>query len=466
LISQTQPDRAANTRVIGAARLSVFAAIALIAIKVIAGLASGSLAVLAEAAHSGTDLAAALLTFAIVRVALRPPDDDHPYGHGKAEHLAALAEGTFLLLVSGAVAFSAAQRLMADDPPDVQVSWWLFAVLAAVIAIDVGRTVALRRAAETHGSPALAASALHFASDLAGTVAVIVGLLLVAFGWPEGDAVAALVVASLVAFAAARLMHENSNVLMDRAPAGVEELIRLAVATAEPGVILKRVRVRAAAGRYFVEATAGYRADAGLGESHAVADEIEGAIEAALPKADVVVHVEPHAESHDLRARASAAALTVRGVSEVHEVRVVEVDGRPELSLHLKLPATTDLAAAHALANAVEDQIAAAVPELADVHTHLEPLAAEVAASRPSSEDSAAVLEVVERLVRSATGGPARRALLRDGEDGIVLLLDISLDGGLTLEAAHRAATELEQALLDGVPGVSTVVVHTEPRRD
>jgi divalent metal cation (Fe/Co/Zn/Cd) transporter len=224
--------------------------------------------------------------------------------------------------------------------------------------------------------------------------------------------------------------------------------------------------VRAAAGRYFVEATAGYRADAGLGESHAVADEIEGAIEAALPRADVVVHVEPHAESHDLRARASAAALTVRGVSEVHEVRVVEVDGRPELSLHLKLPATTDLAAAHALANAVEDQIAAAVPELADVHTHLEPLAAEVAASRPSSEDSAAVLEVVERLVRSATGGPARRALLRDGEDGIVLLLDISLDGGLTLEAAHRAATELEQALLDGVPGVSTVVVHTEPRRD
>lgn len=463
-MSPAGPSRdAQDLQVLGTARLSIFAAVLLIAIKLVAGVASGSLAVLAEAAHSGTDLVAALLTFAIVRVALRPPDDDHQYGHGKAEHLAALAEGTFLLLVSGAVVVQAVQRLSADDAPPVEASWWLFVVMALVIAIDVARTVTLRRAAKAHRSPALAASAMHFASDMAGTLAVIAGLALVAAGWHQGDAAAALVVAVLVAAAATRLMLENANVLMDRAPTGVEDLVRSAVADAEPGVVLRRVRVRAAGGRYFVEAVAGYRADAGLGESHAVADEIEHAIESALPEADVVVHVEPHAESHDLRARASAAALTVRGVREVHDVRVVDVAGRSELSLHLKLPATMDLAAAHELATAVEEEIARAVPELADVHTHLEPLAPEAEAALLDPADTTQLQRTIGQLVRDATGTAPLRLAFRNEDDGIVTLLTVALPGGQTLDTAHRTATELEHAILAAVPTVAAVVVHTEP---
>jgi len=458
-----QRREAADAQVLGTARLSIFAAVLLIAIKLAAGLVSGSLALLAEAAHSGTDLVAALLTFAIVRIALRPPDADHQYGHGKAQHLAALAEGTFLLLVSAAIVVQAARRLLAADAPTVEASWWLFAVLAVVIAIDVARTLTLRRAAKLHRSPALAASALHFASDMAGTVAVIVGLGLVAAGWHDGDAAAALVVAALVASAAGRLMLENANVLMDRAPTGVEDLVRAAVAEAEPGVVLRRVRVRAAGGRHFVEAVAGYRADAGLGESHAVADEIEHAIQSALPEADVVVHVEPHAESHDLRARASAAALTVRGVREVHDVRVVDVAGRPELSLHLKLPATMDLAVAHELATAVEDEIAAAVPELADVHTHLEPLAAAAAADVLNAADTTELQSTIGALVRRATGADPLRLAFRAGEDGIVALLTVVLPGGQTLDEAHRTATELEHAVMVAASTVAAVVVHTEP---
>lgn len=447
---------------LGVARLSIAAALLLISIKLAAGLASGSLGLVAEAAHSGTDLAAAILTFAVLRVALRPADDEHQYGHGKAEHLAALAEAAFLALVSVAVAVQAIRRL-AGGGHDLDPSWWLVPTLALVIAIDAGRVVALRRSAKQHRSAALAASAVHFASDLVGTLAVVAGIALAAAGWPEADAIAALVVAVLVIYAAGRLVRENADVLMDRAPGGVEERVRAIVATAEPDVGIRRVRVRRAASHHFVEVVIGYRADAGLGESHAVADAIEEAVEREIEDADVVVHVEPAAPEHDLRERASAAALTVRGVREVHNVRVTDVEGSPEISLHLKLPSEMRLADAHDLATAVEEEIGDAIPGLAAVHTHVEPLAAPERTERPAASLAERIEHAVFEEVRRATGQDPVRLSLRETIGGVVVLLTVALPGEQPLAAAHDAASRIEHEIRDAVPEVADVVVHTEP---
>lgn len=194
---------------------SVLAAAALVAIKLVVGLVSHSLGVLAEAIHSGTDLAAALLTFFAVRVALRPADREHPYGHGKAEHLSALGEGIILIVASMAIAVESVVRI-AGHAPQVQARWYTFAVLAAVIAIDASRSFSSRRAAHRHGSAALSANALHFTLDLVGSVAVVVGLVLVRSGYPEADSVAALLVACLTLFSATRLMNRSVHALMDR----------------------------------------------------------------------------------------------------------------------------------------------------------------------------------------------------------------------------------------------------------
>jgi cation diffusion facilitator family transporter len=174
------------------ALVSVAAACVLIAIKLVAGIASGSLGLLAEAAHSGTDLAAALLTFFAVSVAVRPADRGHPFGHAKAQNLAALAEATFLIGVSLVIAVVAVARLVGAVDFEVDATWWTFAAIAAVIAIDASRVFVSTRAARTYRSDALAASALHFGSDLAGTLAVLAGLSAAALGFPEGDALAAL----------------------------------------------------------------------------------------------------------------------------------------------------------------------------------------------------------------------------------------------------------------------------------
>ena len=449
------------------ARFSVAAAMFLVAVKLTAGLISGSLGLIAEAVHSGTDLVAALLTFLALRVAVRPADREHPYGHGKAEHLAALGEGAFLVLASVFIAGESIVRLAGGSHAEVQTPWWIFLVLATVIVVDLSRMVLSHRASARHNSPALAANALHFASDLVGTFAVLVGLILARSGTPEADSVAALVVAVLVVTAAVRLMRRNVDVLMDRAPEEAEAAVRAAIAAAEPGVELRAVRSRQAAGRSFVELTVGYRADAALGQGHAVADALEDVVHRALPGSDVVVHVEPAALADaDLRERASAAALTVLGVREVHNVRVVDVRGRPELSLHLKVPADLDLGTAHEVANRVEAAIMRALPGVRDVHTHIEPLSSDAAGEEPPPGDVARERSAIRAIVRDLTGAEPERLRFRTDDEGLVALLTIGLAGDRSVDDAHRAATEIERAVRRAAPTLAAVIVHTEPQPD
>ena len=174
---------------------SVVAAVLLIAIKLATGLAAGSLGLVAEAAHSGTDLVAALLTFFAVGWATKPADEAHLYGHGKAEHLAALAEAAFLVLVSVVVGALAVARLAGWIELDVDPAWWAFAAAALVIAIDVSRTIVSYRTARRHSSAAILSNAVHFGADLLGTLAVVAGLAAARAGFPEGDSIAALFVA-------------------------------------------------------------------------------------------------------------------------------------------------------------------------------------------------------------------------------------------------------------------------------
>ncbi len=194
---------------------SVLAAGALVAIKLVVGLVSNSLGVLAEAIHSATDLVAALLTLFAVRVAVRPADRDHPYGHGKAEHLSALGESVILIAASLAIASESIVRLSGHGGK-VEVRWYTFAVLFAVIAIDATRSIASHRGAHRYESAALGANALHFTLDLIGSVAVLIGLLLVRAGYPDADSIAALLVAGLALFSAGRLMRRSVHALMDR----------------------------------------------------------------------------------------------------------------------------------------------------------------------------------------------------------------------------------------------------------
>ena len=442
------------------ALLSVAAATALIALKLGTGLATHSLGLLSEAAHSGTDLVAALLTFFAVGVAARPADVGHQYGHGKAEHLSALAEASVLVLASLVIVYESIRRLAGSVHTHVDARWWALLVIGVVIVIDISRAVVSWRASRQYKSAALASNALHFASDLGGSAAVLVGLLLVRAGYGKADSVAALIVACIVMSAAARLMRGNIDVLMDRVPTDAEAAARSAIAGIEPAVELRRLRMRQAAGRVFADVVIGVSVDAAVAQGHAAADAVERAVQSALPEADIVVHVEPAASDGALRERAHAAALGVPRVREVHNVSVVALASGTELSLHLKLPGELELDQAHAIAEQVEHAILEAVPELAAVQTHLEPLSEEGEAAEVSGDRTA-----VERVVRAETGAPPDELRFLYTDEGLVAHLTLALDSETALADAHAVASRIEETLRRELPEIADVIVHTEPRR-
>jgi cation diffusion facilitator family transporter len=440
------------------ALVSVLAASALVVLKLATGLATGSLGLVSEAVHSGTDLVAALLTFFAVGVAARPADAGHPYGHGKAEHLTALAEAAILVVASLLIAARAISNLAGASEPSVDVTWYALVVIGLVIAIDASRTVISRRAGRRYRSAALQANALHFAGDLAGSVAVLAGLLAAAGGYANGDSLAALFVAVLVLVAAGRLARRNVDVLMDRAPADAIEAARRAIVGVDPPVELRRLRLRQAAGRHFADVVIGVPPGAAVGQGHAAADAVEAAVERAVPETDVVVHVEPSEEVAGLRERVQAAALSVPRVREVHNLRVLQVDDRVEVSLHLKLPAALPLSEAHEVAEEVERAIEASVPAVGSVQTHIEPLR-EVEAGTDAQADDA----VVSAIVREVTGTPPRDVRFRRTKQGLVAFVTVRVGAGQALGEAHARASEIEARIREIRPEIADVVVHTEP---
>ena len=440
------------------ALVSVGAACLLVAIKLAAGIASSSLGLMAEAAHSGTDLAAALLTFFAVSVAVRPADRGHPYGHAKAQNLAALAESGFLVAVSVLIAVVAILRLADVVEFDVDPTWWTFAAIALVLVIDGSRTMISLRGARLYRSDALLANALHFGSDFAGTLAVLAGLLATVLGFPAGDSIAALFVSALVVLAAFRLASRNIDVLMDRVPEDDARVARRAIAGLDPPVELRRLRLRRAGGEHFADVVIGVAPGAAIGQGHAAADRVEQALQDALPGIDVVVHVEPRGETGTLRERVLAAALTVSHVRELHNLTVLDIDGVIQVSLHLKLPGDLPLDSAHDIAEQVEAAILGQVAEVQSVQTHLEPIA-ETSAGREVDVDAA----VIEQVVRDETGADPRELRFVRTDDGIVVFLTLRLGHAGSLADAHGQASAIEARVRSAVPAVADVVVHTEP---
>jgi len=283
-----------------AAASSVFAAVGLTAMKLVVGAMTGSLGILAEAAHSALDLGAAVITWMAVRISGKPADEDHLYGHGKVENLSALLETLLLLATCAWIVHEAIARLFFRPVP-VKVSIWSYAVMGISILVDASRSRLLARTARKYHSQALEADALHFRTDIWSSTVVIFGLFCVSVAHrvpglhflERADAIAALVVAAIVIVISGRLGVRSVKPLLDTAPAGLREEIVRAV-EAMPGVIdCHKVRVRSSGAHLFVDAHVSVDGRQSLADAHRLTEEIEEVIKRLAPQADITVHPEP-----------------------------------------------------------------------------------------------------------------------------------------------------------------------------
>ena len=440
------------------ALLSFLAALALVATKLLVGLATSSLGILAEALHSGLDAVAALLSLYAVGVAERPPDEQHQYGHGKAQHLAALSEAAILAAVAIWIGFEAVMRLRSGGG-DVQPEWYAFVLLFGVLIVDAARWSVSFRTGTRERNAALLASAWHFASDFAGTTAVLIGLALVSAGYPRADAVAALTVAALVLVAAARLAALNVDALMDRAPSGLDRRIGQ-IAQDVPGVAeVRSVRVREAGGETFADVVIGVSRLEGLERSHQTMDQVEDAVGSQIGPAQVTVHVEPSTGAEAPNERVAAAALRVPGVVETHNISVLEQgSGGRAITLHVRLPQDMPMREAALTVEQLKREIRSEFG-VARVYAHVEPSALGAQPARDiGAEQPQLVRAASEAVTRVAGQGAAEVVVYRQGER-LLVVTSLRAEPGRSVREAHVLASRVEDAVRDALDSVDDVIV-------
>jgi cation diffusion facilitator family transporter len=456
---------------IRAARASIFASLALIGIKLAAAIATSSLGLLAETAHSALDLGAAVVTWVAVRTSWRPPDADHQYGHGKIENLAALSE-TILLVVTSFWILKEAFGRLTGQGPEVRAGAIGFVAILASIAIDAVRSRDLARVAKASNSQALEADALHFSSDIASSTVVLVGLAgvwLSRHGGPawldRADPVAAILVAAFVLLLSWKLGRRAIDMLLDRAPEGLGHKVEEAIGGLQELVGPPHVRVRQAGDTLFADVELPLRSGVPVAEAERVAADARSRVRSVVgERSSVFVQLRAVADDAASIRQRIVEAVAMEAM-QAHNITLRRDADGYHADLHLELPGRMTLGDAHAVADRVESRILREVLEVRRVDIHLELHDEEPEPADPLDGSARAAIEARVAELAAGVVGPGRvhDLLLRRTPAGLYLSCHCFFPAGTPLALAHAQTDRLELALRTSLPELARVAVHAEP---
>lgn len=469
---------------------SVGAAIGLVSFKIIVALLTGSLGILAEAAHSGLDLVASLITFFAVRVADRPADKTHNYGHAKVENISALLEAILLMLTALWVIYEAFQRLISHKA-NIDISIWAFLVMFLSIGVDSVRSRVLLRVARRVGSQALEADAVNFSADLWSSSIVIIGLFIVwlaeQFSLPtwlkQADAVAALGVSLLVIWASIRLARATFDALTDRAPDNLGSKLETALRQTDGVTEVRRIRLRRTGNKVFSDVVVAAPRTYTFEQTHSLTERIEQIVReqvcTLIPQAEVdsVVHVEPTATSQETVTDQIHYLAELQGL-HAHDIHIREVSGRLEADFDLEVQSDMDLQEAHNVATRLEQAVLQSNHLLRRVTTHLEAPNATIVRRQDVTqhypEMAARIIQIADEIAGPGSAHDIhiyRPSTTRSGylngstekSDQLDLVLHTIFGPHTPLSQVHIQAEEIQLALRQAYPQLGAVVIHTEP---
>jgi len=454
-----------------AAGNSVLAAIVITGLKAVVGITTGSLGILSEAAHSGLDLIAALLTYFSVGVSDKPADADHQYGHGKVENFSAFVETGLLLLTCAWIIYEAALRLFFRHI-EIEPSIAAFAVMLFSMGVDWWRSRALGRIANKYDSQALEADALHFSTDIWSAGVVVLGLALVLIGrsyhidWlRDSDPIAALFVAAVVVSVSWRLARRTIDALLDAAPPGVRSQIQDAVSRVEGVLEVDRVRIRRAGNRYFADLAVGFARTVTFQRSGQLVAAVTAAVHRILPDADVTVQPLPRAQGSENIFDRIRAAATDKNLN-VHDISVQDIAGHLHVEQHIELDERMTLKEAHDLVTDLEADMRRDVPEISDILTHIESEPATI--EKP--EELVGDAELEHRLKTVAAQFPeiydVHDFVFKRVRGHLFVSCHCTLSDDLSLARVHDIQTELEIRFKQDAPELFRVLIHPEPSTD
>jgi cation diffusion facilitator family transporter len=443
---------------------SVFAAIFLTCFKLGIGMWTNSLGILSEAAHSGLDLLAAIITLFAVSFADRPADEDHPYGHGKLENISAFVE-TFLLIITCAwIIWEGFSRLLAHTH-HVETNIWSFIVMGVSILIDTSRSRALYRIAMKYKSQALEADALHFSSDIWSSLTVIAGLFFVWLGYPEFDAVAAISVALLVLFVSYRLGRRTVDALMDRVPQSLTKEVERAILSVDGVEELRKVRIRNSGAHMFVDTVVAIRRTIPFQSAHAIMDTIERAVHDIHPNADVVVHSEPFESKDETIVDKIRMIVMDKGLRAPHNIEVHLTDGKYFIDFDVEYAEGKSFTEAHEITSDIEQQIQTAFQSIGKVTIHMEEYHPSERILMNVTDAEMNLSKEIHAVTEQHTDIVACKdlTLLKEGHQ-YSATLTCQIDKTKTLDEVHQIISEVEAVLFRNFKQLRRITIHAEPK--
>ncbi len=445
-----------RTKILQISLLAIFSAFL---VELIFGVLSNSLALVTDSIHALLDSVVTLVLLLAARMAIKPPDAEHTYGHGKIESLGGLIGGITIFLIACLFIYESINRLQ-SPPPDILPG--LFAIIGGLytIGVDFFRIILLRISIKKIGGETLKADFYHAFMDLGSTLVAIIGIVLVTYGFYYGDFAAALILGGLLAILSVKLVYRTALDLTDIISPELVKNVR-EVATSTEGVIdANPILMRKSGDVIFADITISLRGDTSFDKAHEISDKVEGNIKNKIPNAATTIHFEPNWEDVPLDARILDIAKGIKGVKGVHNVSTHKTRGKTYSNLHVMVDREINLLSAHMISEIIEQKIQENIPEIEHATIHLEPFLR--LPENLNLEDKVTEERIQTILERYPEIRKIGRILSLNFENILKIDIDCSFDGELSIEKVHDLTSEVEHIIRAEIKN-SVITIHPEP---
>ena len=440
-------------------KISVIAIASVVFVEMFLGLLVGSLAILSDGAHALLDVTATLILLLAARASMKPPDEEHTYGHGKIEPLGGFISGLILLGTAIFLAFESVLRIVRNELYLVQE--WKFAgfiAIAYTICIDLLRIVILHKA-EKEGIT-IKADLYHAMADLGSTLLALFGFGFTVLGLSVSDALASFILSATLGYLSVKLAWTSGMELSDAVSRDTVEKIRREIASIKDVSNVRKIRVRRVGNRVFIEAIVQAPDYFSFEESHALASKIEEKLKQCFEFPEVVVHVEPSGHGIAMEKRVEKLAREVEGVRDVHEVSIAHSNGKLYITLHVYVNPALSVQEAHDIAEAVERKLRNEVDAIEHITVHVEPL--EDKPRGPAVKD-VEIRQTVNEVISGFQNVLSLKGLTTYVIEGKRHInLDCCFKGQIPIKEAHKIASEIENTIRKKLTE-TIVTVHIEP---
>ena len=445
-----------RTRVLQISLLAIFSAFL---VELIFGIVSNSLALITDSIHALLDSVVTLVLLLAARMAIKPPDAEHTYGHGKIESLGGLIGGIAIFLIACFFIYESINRIQ-SPPPNILPG--MFAIIGGLytIGIDIFRIILLRRSIQKIGGTTLKADFYHAFMDLGSTLVAIIGIVLVSYGLYHGDFVAALILGGLLAVLSVKLIYKTALDLTDIISPELVKNVR-DIASSTQGVIsADPILMRRSGDTIFADVTISLRGDTSFDKAHEISSNVEKNIKNKIPNASITIHFEPDWEDVPLDAKIMDIAKSVEGVKGVHNVSTHKTKGKTFSDLHVMVDRERNLSSAHKISEIIEQKIQEGIPEIEHATIHLEPFV--TVPENFNLEDKITEEKIKMILEKYSEIKKIGRIVSLNFENILKIDIDCSFDKELSIEKVHDLTSEIEHIIREEIKN-AVITIHPEP---